>query len=396
MKLIFQFTFLVFLSSCSLTELFTSLKVNPPQNGTSKIDFVVEDLVFIKANVNGIEGLFLFDNGFTNCALNKDFSEKCNVKFTGKKTVSDANNQRITYKDGEIQNLQIGEFNFQNATFHEIETDKFLPCFKFDGVIGGNVINKVNWKFDFTTNQVIMQVEPFKQDGIIWPTSFESSRNSTFVKFYWDETPINVHVDFGKQTEIEFNLDNHKRKLKSFPADLVVGITSLSAAGLGKVDTNYSFPGGKFNFKVNNQSIMPFTEVEFESGAKREGRIGVGYFKRFNQVVFNSTKQEIILQGFNPANDDDFKSYNLAIYPIDGVYKLIQVRPNNPNYQQLNLMDEVVEINNMPTRKFKSVCEYKTFIETQKETQSPLVVKFENIPNYLEFKYQQPFLEYIK
>ena len=108
---------------------------------------VLEDLVFIKAKVNGVDGLFLFDNGFTNCALNTEFAEKCNLKFTGKRTVNDANNQKTTFKDGEIQVLTIGDFVFKNPTFHEINTKNFLPCFPFDGVIGGNVIKQVNWRW---------------------------------------------------------------------------------------------------------------------------------------------------------------------------------------------------------------------------------------------------------
>ena len=91
-------------------------------------------------------------------------------------------------------------------------------------------------------------------------------------------------------------------------------------------------------------------------------------------------------------DDDFFKSYGLGIYLIEGEFKLIQIQPNNPNFQQLNLMDKVEEINNMPTRRFKTICDYKNFVKEIKATQEPLIVKFENIPNYLEFKFQQPYL----
>jgi len=388
--------FFLFFLSCSLSEIFTKIKVEVPESGYTKIDLVLEDLVFIKAKVNGVDGLFLFDNGFTNCALNTEFAEKCNLKFTGKRTVNDANNQKTTFKDGEIQVLTIGDFVFKNPTFHEINTKNFLPCFPFDGVIGGNVIKQVNWRLNFENKKIEIQELPFVSDGIVWPIT-TNSNNSSFVKFNWNEEEVDVHVDFGKQGEISFKLEQFRNNIKGYPADLVVGITSLSATGLGKADTNYNIPGAKLNFSVNQNKVMPFDEVSFEKGLKREGRIGVGYFKKYNQVVLNSTKNQIVLNGFNPTTDDDsFKSYGLGIYLIEGEFKLIQIQPNNPNFQQLNLMDKVEEINNKPTRRFKTICDYKNFVKEIKATQVPLIVKFENIPNYLEFRFQQPYLEPIK
>ena len=233
--------------------------------------------------------------------------------------------------------------------------------------------------------------------GVQTTTITTNSNNTSFVNFNWNEEEVEVHVDFGKQAEISFNLEKFRNNINGYPADLVVGITSLSATGLGKADTNYNIPGAKLNFSVNQNKVMPFDEVSFEKGLKREGRIGVSYFKKYDQVVFNSTKNQIVLNGFNPTKDDDtFKSYGLGIYLIEGEFKLIQVRPNNPNYQQLKLMDKVEEINNMPTRRFKTICDYKNFTEEIKATQEPLIVKFENIPNYLEFKFQQPFIDPIK
>jgi hypothetical protein len=125
----------------------------------------MEDLIFIKATINGVEGRFLFDNGFSLSAVNNDFAEKAGIRFSKSTKINDANNKSSKALETTVDTVILLGHSFVKTGFIQTNTKKYLPCYQIDGVIGGGIINKVNWEIDFDNKLMRASSKAFKNEG---------------------------------------------------------------------------------------------------------------------------------------------------------------------------------------------------------------------------------------
>jgi hypothetical protein len=167
------------LQACSLSK----ETLIPSANEPVELPFeYLSELIIIEAEVEGIKGKFLFDNGFTSSAISPEFAARIEVDFRSGTSVNDANNKSTSLPTGKIKETNIGGQLFKNTTYYIIDTKLFFPCDDIDGVIGASIINMINWDIDFQYMKMKLQSTPFDPEGQTIDFDVKSG-NSSFIEF---------------------------------------------------------------------------------------------------------------------------------------------------------------------------------------------------------------------
>jgi len=229
----------IFLSSCINNLNFDRGYFSPANNEPVEIEFeILSDLIIIKAEINGVTGNFLFDNGFSLSAVNQEFANLANIDFVNSSNIRDANNNQSSTPETTVDSVVINNQIFLKTGFYQINTDAFFPCDHIDGIIGASIINKANWKINFEEKKIQFSSVPFREEGFKLPVSF-SNNNSSFTTIFILGTPYKCKIDLGSANGIKINRVYAKNSFDGLSAEKRIGITSISANGLGNIDTVY-------------------------------------------------------------------------------------------------------------------------------------------------------------
>ncbi|RZL30819.1 MAG: hypothetical protein EOP00_35885, partial [Pedobacter sp.] len=152
-------------------------------------------LLVIKGAINGKETLFAFDTGAYAGVLNSKQVAANNITNTGNKSVRDSNNKNKKMGRGKINEISIGSFSFKNLE-SVIFDMPFLSCNELY-LLGGDVINKLNWKFDFKNNIAYLSKTAFipTNDMTALPVQFINNRH--FADLEVNGKLVRYLIDFG-------------------------------------------------------------------------------------------------------------------------------------------------------------------------------------------------------
>ena len=330
-------------------------------------------LIIIKAKINGVEGKFLLDNGFTNSALNTSFLKKINQKFRGKMYLSDANAKRLKAKKGKVKKVEIGGYVFKNAMFHEINTDVFFPCYKIDGVIGASIINTINWKINFDTQEISLSESPFETNNKLTDTLRVSYSKSggTYIELNVLNNNVKCKVDLGSSKAIQLRREQLIIPDSVF-AEERVGVFSLSAAGLGNIDTTYKIR--EVNVFHRNRELSQPTELDLKSSLKRKGYLGIGFFNDYNLIINNSDKEYLLLPR-KDSLDKVVKSYGLVLYIVNGELKVLQKSSNYDLVKDVKLMSLVEKVDGEDAQKFQTICQLQKYMKQKILNKEDLLIQ---------------------
>ena len=334
----------------------------------------IDGIIVVKATVNGIEGRFLLDNGFSLCALDKSFAEKANVSFEKTGTVNDANNNRIELKESKIASIAIGPYELRNAYGNLLQTSKFLPCDSIDGVIGASFINRVNWTFDFEQRIAgITTASPSDTLGLLLP--FRTANNNishTVIRI--GEKDARAMIDFGYQGHVQLKKELFIDQLVGKDAEVRSGIHSLSVSGLGNIDTSYIFR----NVSLSNESnaLTPTSELTLKSTLKRDAVIGINYFENY-RLVINNKKKTYLLQPRDSYTPPIKQNFNASLYVMDSTIKVLQVNINDPLLSDLQLLQTVVSIDGVSASQFLDVCKLKSYFQEKRDKKESVMIAVE-------------------
>ncbi len=337
------------------------------------------DLIFIDAKINGVQGTFLWDNGFSYCGLDSVFAKKCGLSFIANDLeMIDGNNVELDMKLGEIDAVQFGKLIINKTSAIQINVQAFLnsKTLKVDGVIGASAINRLNWKFDFDKNKVTLSEKPFFNKGIKLKYKID--------EFYIHKIAMNLNgydldarIDFGSNS-VDFNVNLGALPLfANNKAAQEYGITSMSVSGISPIDTtyivkrdyNYTLDGVKFD-------ILPTLNLYNNINGVN---IGNRFFRRYN-VIFNSSDTTIILSKRKTTLKElPVKKYGVKLLFIDNKI-IVGSISTNPNLKdkQIELKDEVESVNGKSNIDFYDTIELITFQRTLLLKNKPLIVKMKN------------------
>ena len=306
--------FSVFLAGCITVSNFDRGHFIPSKNEPVEIEFeTISDLIIIKAKINGVSGNFLFDNGYSLSGVNKEFAQKANISFNNVSNLTDANNKKEKTQESTADSIVINNQVFFKTGVYQVNTDAFLQCNHIDGIIGASVINKANWKIDFDKKKIKISSTPFKEKGSKLAMSI-SNNNSSFTKLSIRGISYNFKIDLGSTGSIKINQGFIKNSFEGLLSEKRIGITSISAHGLGNIDTVYYLSEG-LTLKHLDTSLPIKEKVTIKDKLKYQGYIGINYLNNYNFII-NSTEKEYILQNPKEPIPTNNSSYGMNIYPI--------------------------------------------------------------------------------
>ncbi len=384
MKLLTGISIVLLLSGCAGMSKFSRGKLLHSSDEVYSFPFEsIDGIIVVKAMVNGHEGRFLLDNGFSLCALDKAFAEKANVHFEKTGTVNDANNNRIELKESKITSVAIGPYELHKAYGNLLQTSMFLPCDSIDGVIGASFINRVNWEFDFSTRTAsISSATPTDTSGL--QLSFRTGNNNiSYTDLEVGNKKAKAMIDFGYQGHVQLKKELFLDQFSGKKAEVRSGIHSLSVSGLGNIDTSYIFRDVALSHQ--QRPLAPAAELTLKSTLKDDAVIGINYLENYRLVINNKTRT-YLLQPRNAYTPYVKQNFNASLYVIDSTIKILQLNVNDPIANELHLLQTVTTIDGLPSEQFLDVCFLKSYFQTRREQKKPVIITVDGQPQHYEIQ----------
>lgn len=383
------FLCLFILNGC-ISQLFqgpTQVAVNP---GTiSEIPLRMENgLIFIEADIHGTQGWFLFDNGFSQSAINPEFARRTGIEFNTSSGLTDFHNKSMDTPKTNVDTTRIGDFNFLKTEFYKISTDHLFPCTSVHGIIGGNIINAANWEIDFENQKMRISKEPFSNPGT--PLEVEFKRNNeTMVNItIGGKLPIKCKIDFGSNSALNLRYDVAKLHLAGMAVEESEGIRAISTHGPGPIETYYRIVDPLL-LSQGDHVLLPAATV-LTPRLKYAGYLGTEYFRQY-KVTINSSEEKYILSPNTTITDTEINyEYGLGLYLLEGKWKIIQKSLTDTALVNIPLLHIVAEIDQMPAIQFKDICAFREYLEGKKARKEPLIVKLQGSEDVVILPFETP------
>jgi len=391
MKYLVYISLLLSVASCSLSK-FSKGKM---EKATSDVhSFPIESIdgiIVLNVKVNGVEGRFILDNGFSICALDQNFAKKASVTFQKIGSVNDANNNTVELLETRIESIAVGTFNLKNSIVNQLETALFLPCDSIDGVLGATFINKVNWKIDFEQKTASISKEEFESVGQV--LEFSTGRNNiSTTQVEINGKSLKTMIDFGYQGYIQLNKKNFFTNDIRQQAEVRVGIQSLSVSGLGNIDTTYLLT--KIPVSQSGKSFLETSELVLKSNLCEEAIIGINYFENY-EVIINNSSHQYILTPRNNYIAPSKNNFNVGLYSIGDGIKIVQLNVNDPIAQNLELLENVVSIDGKPAANFIDICDLKAYMKKKRIDNESVLIQVEGNTTPIEIHARTPIKQSI-
>src|SRR5690606_21144255 len=124
-------------------------------------------------NINNTDYTFLVDTGASVSILNNQTFKNENIvepkeKIQIKDALGNEEQTDLYYLDFKIGKNQFSYFAFIKSDLSKLFKNN---CSKIDGILGANVLKKLNWKFVREENKLFVSEKPFTYDGYNEPAS---------------------------------------------------------------------------------------------------------------------------------------------------------------------------------------------------------------------------------
>lgn len=386
MKYIAYITLFLSLSSCSLSK-FSKGKMDKLTSDSYTVPIEsIDGIVVLKVKVNGIEGRFMFDNGFSMCALDKEFAHRAGIEFQKQGAVNDANNNVVKLLETRVDAIAIGSFNLKNSYANQLETALFLPCDSIDGVLGSSFINRMNWKIDFEQRTATLSKREFESTG--QSIEFAVGRNNiSYSTIEIDGKSVKAMIDFGYQGHIQVNKTQATLPMSMQEAEVRVGIHSLSVSGLGDIDTTYLCKNIPVSYR--GISLTPTNELIIKSNLTEEAIIGVNYFENY-EVIINNSSKEFILTPRKNYSASIKNNFNVGLYSVESEVKIVQFNTNDSVKDKVELLQNVVSIDGRPSAEFSDICYLKSYMKIKRLNNETVIIQVEGEAEPIEIHSKSP------
>lgn len=374
------------LTSCSLSK-FSKGKMDKTANKSYSFPIEsIDGIIVLKVKINGLEGRFILDNGFSICALDEQFANRAGVQFQKIGSVKDANNNTVELLETRIDSIAIGSFKLKNSYANQLETALFLPCDSIDGVLGASFINRMNWKIDFDLKIATISNLEFESNG--QEIKFETARNNiSTIQLEIAGQVLKTMVDFGYQGQVQINKKHFPVSNYSEQAEVRVGIQSLSVSGLGNIDTTYLCTN--IPLSTSGISLTPTSELMIKSNLCEDAVVGINYFENY-QVIINNSSKKFILQPRNNYISPIKNNFNVGLYSMNSEIRIVQLNVNDPVKNQVSLLQNVLTIDGKPSSEFSDICFLKSYMKSKRLNNEVVIIQVEGNPNPIEIHSKSP------
>jgi Aspartyl protease len=281
------------------------------QDFSIKIPFKINavGLIVIPISIKDTVVDFIFDTAAGASAIDKKFYDKFNGNTVGKDDVKDSNGVLNTLNVVEYDTCRIGDLALFKMPF--TLTDMTRVVQNASGMLGANIINKLNWFVDYDALIITITDKTLKKEGIITKVNINYNENNIpFAALkVGSELIENIKFDFGSNGGIDVS-KNVFKKLSPFRcSEIKINIgNSLGLYGASELDTISSFPIENL-LKLDTFRI-PFTRLS--SLKNNISIIGQKFFSIYNIGIDNKEKCYYFYKRKNGDYDSNYESFPLS------------------------------------------------------------------------------------
>ena len=312
-------------------------------------------LLVFKGLINGIETDFAFDTGASLGVVTSAKANSANIKITGKKNITDSNEDVNSMKEGTIETVTIGSFKIKNVKSIVYDMP-FLSCNNYY-LLGANAINKLNWKIDFEKHLLYVSKSTFEYSSEMLEMPITYKNNRHFTTFTINETEFkNCLVDLGYNDFFEVSeKEPIFKKLKQENQDAIISGSRLTMS-FSNIKINRYEALSFDNLILGNRR---FDDLKIEIRANIENKIGLKFFSQLSSIlILNNDNSKYYLKLSNQPISLQM-SFDADCYLKNG--KLIIMGKNNnseSSAKDLEAEEEVKSINGLEATDFKDECNF--------------------------------------
>src|SRR5690606_9776377 len=120
-------------------------------------------------------------------------------------------------------------------------------------------------------------------------------------------------------------------------------------------------------------NLVPTAELTLKSSLKRDAVIGINYLENYQFTIDNKNRRYILQPraDYQPVAKLNF---NASLYVMDSTIKILQVNVNDKIAGELELMQTVTTIDNLPSEQFLDVCRLKSYLQAKREQKQPVLI----------------------
>ena len=312
-------------------------------------------LLAFKGKINGIETDLVLDTGAFIGVITTSKANSAKIKIIGNKNVTDSNDNDSKMQQGIIESLLIGSFEIKNVK-SVVYDMPLLACNDYY-LLGGNVINELNWKIDFEKSVLYVSKSTFERSSEMLEMPISYKQNRHFTNFIINETEFkNCLIDFGYNGFFEVSdKDPLFKKLMKENQDRVI-MGSKSSMSLSKIKIN-----NYYAFSFNNLMIdsKRFDNLKIEIRENIDNKIGLKFFSQLSSVlIMNNTDSKYYLKTSNKPSSLQMNFD--AEWLLKNGKLIIACKNNNSesSAKELETEEEIKSIDGTKAEDFKDECAF--------------------------------------
>lgn len=364
---------LIFLNlSCSSSKSFFSNGEAIIKNDIEVINLkMVNDLPLAKVEINGKEYWFLVDTGAA-MVISKEIFKDLNLKSVHSASVGDSQKNRERQDFCVLPEIKIGDLVFKDIGAVTLSIDnQELKCFGFDGIIGANLLAKLNWEFDYQNKKIraSRDVALFNIEAFDFSLDFtHNSQKTPHIegKVNNKNQDFTFDTGYGGNIKVANDLSYHQNLTSEENFFTKSGINSIGVYG-----NSASEP----TFVMKSKLILNSTIFENElidSGAST--LIGNEFLKNYVFVIDWTTKK-IYFKKNSKIETPKSEGFGFTYLFVNGKAEVIS-KAENKNVP-IELGDQILAINDTDFTNIQSseICDYFLNKIEKNETEITVVVK---------------------
>jgi len=368
-------------------KLITNGTVNVPQSNLDTIPVeLIDGWIVLNVKIGNQTKKMVWDTGTAYSSINmvdETFEKVNNSKITYS-DITKTDNTSELYK---LKNMSLGTFQFNDPTFMVIDTKTAAEgvLWRFDGLLGLNMIDKLNWKFDFDRGIVVISTRPFEVDKNVTVRYANYIGYNTFLIRL--RTPdnkkltINALIDFGVTNSSLFLNSQYIDHFKGSQAEISKSLR-IGVSGKGEEETIFRIKDTiKSTIGPKKQQIMKSISIILSSNATGSNVLGSTFFTKYNFVRNSENSTFTFYEREKHVEETKENLVYGAYFLLDQEMDIRIISINKrlmDEYNELVLGGKVSSINGRSAIKFENDRLLSAYLNDQLKSKKNLEVTLEN------------------
>ena len=328
--------------------------------------------IILKVKVNGELRKFIWDTGSAYSGIDQTDNSNFRKIDGAEVNFTDAVGAKQKSSLYTSKSVLIGSTEFRDITFMPLDTRTIAAGVLKDyaGIIGLDIIDKVNWSFDVDKNLIVISSIPFEKGN------GKEVRYANYLSY--NTMRVNMDLSNGKHINTALLIDfgaagnsiylsgEHLSKLKTMKAEFTEGVQGVGISGIGAVQKTYKLVEPiACTFGISGRNIALESKVTISSN-NEQSVIGNHFFRQFN-FVRNSSQSVFIFfdrQGKTAEESHSTLSYGISLGINEKKEIYITGLTKNPNLYdgKLKIGQVLQSLNGKDAAAFHDMIDLKNYL----------------------------------